>query len=225
MVSASAAHASGRVPLPDQGQLQYPIYESRKVWERNLLRLSAAPQAIRLVPMRDLDLPAPEDDFDAKLLADVRERGWHCVLVADEHHPHHRDAAAAPEPHPLYDATFGYTVGLGRREPRHPELVLVGRWPHPEGILAAAVALIEDGAAFAAGDETDEVLDGYPVRFAEVAASRRDELLGYARWAHGGRSFEALQLVLPDREGRWPWEDGYDACPQPLLAPADVHGS
>jgi hypothetical protein len=38
---ATAAHVSGKVPPPNQGQIQYPIYESGAVWERNLHRLSA----------------------------------------------------------------------------------------------------------------------------------------------------------------------------------------
>jgi hypothetical protein len=38
---AAAAHTSGRVPPPNEGQIQYPIYESREAWERNLYRLSA----------------------------------------------------------------------------------------------------------------------------------------------------------------------------------------
>ncbi len=42
-----------------------------------------------------LDLSEPEDAFDEKLLADVREAGWHCVLVATEHHGQHAGANLA----------------------------------------------------------------------------------------------------------------------------------
>jgi hypothetical protein len=172
----------------------------------------------------DPDLPSAEDSFDEKLLADVRAYGWHCMLVADEHHPHHAAANAALGPHLIYDAAFAYTVGLWLTR-RHPELVLVGRWQHAHAILAAAVALVEEGAAFVAGDETDEVLEGYTVCFREVSAPRREELLTYASWANRRRRFEALQLVLPDRAGRWPWTDSYDAYPQPLLAEPDARAS
>jgi hypothetical protein len=173
---------------------------------------------------RDLDLPSAEDSFDEKLLADVREYGWHCVLVADEHHPHHAEANAALGPHPIYDAAFAYTVGLWLTR-RHPELVLVGRWQHAHAILAAAVVLVEEGTVFVAGDETDEILEGYTVCFREVSAPRREELLTYASWANRRRSFEALQLVVPDRAGRWSWDAAYDAYPQPPLDDSDVRAS
>ncbi len=163
-----------------------------------------------------LDLPEPEGALDEKLLADIHEHGWHCVLVADESHPEHAERNAALGPHSIYDAAFAYTVGLWLTQ-SHPELVLVGRWQRAHGILASAVSLLEDGTRFAPGDETDAVLDGYPVRFCAVSEPRRDELLTYASWANNRRPFEALQLVLPDRQGRWPWEVGYDAYPQPLL--------
>lgn len=177
---------------------------------------SPAATYARPVASRSLDLPDPEDAFDEKLVADIREYGWHCVLVADEHHPQHAEQNAAMGPHPIYDAAFAYTVGLSLTL-SHPELVLVGRWQHQHAILATAVSLIDDGARFAAGDETDQVLEGYPIRFVAVSEGRRQELLTYASWANRRQRFDALQLVLPDRRGRWPSDAGYDAYPQPLL--------
>lgn len=163
-----------------------------------------------------LDLPDPEDSFDEKLLADIREVGWHCVLVADEHHPEHAAENAALGPHPVYDATFVYSVGLSLTR-HHAELILVGRWQHAHGIMAAAVDLLDDGTRFHPGDRTDQILEGYDVCFRGVTADRREELLTYASWANRRRPFEALQLVVPDVNGLWPWDAGYDGYPQPLL--------
>ena len=168
------------------------------------------------MPPEDLDLPKPEDGFDEKLISDVRLHGWHCVHVADEHHPEHAERNAALGPHPIYDAAFSYTVGLWLTH-SHPELVLVGRWKQNHAIVGAAVSAIEDGTRFEVGTVTDQVLEGYDVCFGEVAPARRIELLTYASWANGRRPFEALQLVLPDAAGRWPWDDGYDSVAQPLL--------
>lgn len=164
----------------------------------------------------ELDLPQPQDAFDEKLVADIRTHGWHCVLVADEHHPAHAALNAAFGPHPVYDAAFAYTVGLSVRL-THPELVLVGRWQHAHAILASAVSLVTDGGRVMAGEESDEVLDGYSVRFGPVSDERRIELLTYADWANRRRPFQALQLILPDQSGRWPDDPHYDAYPQPVL--------
>ena len=147
-------------------------------------------------------LPEPEDAFDAKLVSDVREFGWHCVLVGAEGEA---------------DPPYAYTVGL-QHTYGHPEIVLVGRWQHAHGILGAAVELVAEGARLAPGDESDEVLEGYPVRFGAVSAEQRLELLTYAEWLYGGREFAAVQLVLPDRAGRMPDDPGYDGYAQPLLA-------
>ena len=165
---------------------------------------------------QSLNLPEPEDASDEKLISDIRAYGWHCIHVADEHHPEHAAQNAALGPHPIYDAAFSYTVGLSLTLD-HPELVLVGRWGHNHAIVAAAVAEIERGRRFAVGSTSDEVLEGYEVCFGAVAASRREELLTYASWANRREPFDALQLILPDAAGRWPWDSGYASVPQPLL--------
>jgi Domain of unknown function (DUF4262) len=164
-----------------------------------------------------VDLPEPQDAFDRKLVDDVREHGWHCVLVADEHHPEHAALNRALGPHPVYDAAFAYTVGLWLTR-GHPELLLVGRWQHAHAILASAVALVATGRRLKGGETSGQVLDGYDVRFARISDERRVELLTYADWANGRRPFEAIQVVLPDSSGRWPDDPDYDSYPQPLLA-------
>ena len=150
-------------------------------------------------------------------MADVREHGWHCVLVADEHHPEHAALNAALGPHPVYDAAFAYTVGLWLTW-RHPELVLVGRWQHAHAILASAVALVARGRRLEDGETSNQVLEGHDVRFVRVSDEQRVELLTYADWATSRRPFEAIQIVLRDSSGRWPDDPYYDSCPQPLLA-------
>ena len=173
----------------------------------------------RAAQMHDeLELPQPEDRFDEKLLADVRRYGWSFIEVADEHHPEHAAENAALLPHPIYDAAFAYTVGLSLTR-AHPEVVLVGRWSHAHAIVATVVAEIDDGMRFEPGSRSDRILERCDVAFAAVSPARRVELLTYASWANFRRPFEALQLVVPDRGGRWPWDAGYDGLPQPLLDP------
>jgi hypothetical protein len=166
-----------------------------------------------------VDLPDPEDAFDEKLIRDIRVHGWHAIHVSDEAHPEHAEqnaALAALDPDPIYDAAFSYTVGL-TLSLDHPELVLVGRWQHAHGILAAAVSRIEEGVRFAPGDESAEVVESYPVRFCAVSPEQGETYLTYASWANRRRPFSALQIVVPDKDGRWPWEPGYTAYAQPLL--------
>lgn len=78
--------------------------------------------------------------------------------------------------------------------------------------------MIRAGHRFVAGDHTDEVLQGYDVRLGAVSEARRVELLTWADWANQREPFDALQVILPDRAGRWPDEPAYQGFPQPLLS-------
>jgi hypothetical protein len=76
---AASAHASGRVPPPNQGQLQYPIYESRDAWERNLYRLGALADHHRAML---LTMQPFNSDADANYL------GWINRIARSDRHRH-----------------------------------------------------------------------------------------------------------------------------------------
>jgi Domain of unknown function (DUF4262) len=163
-------------------------------------------------------LPKPTDPGDEKVLADIREYGFHAKHVRPDAHPEHAAENAALGPHPIYDIGFSYTVGLPYSHD-HAEIALVGRIPDDKAhaILWEVVHLIEGGASFAPGDQSDLILRELPARFGPVSAHRRKELLTFADWAARRKRFEAVQLLVPDREGNFPGEAGYAGPPQPLL--------
>jgi hypothetical protein len=92
---------------------------------------------------------------------------------------------------PPYEATFTYTVGLTYTF-EHPEIVLVGSWQHAALYLNLVGQMVESGQRFAAGATTDELLDGFTVRFGPVGDAPRPDLLTWADWAAQGQPFEAL---------------------------------
>lgn len=52
IIWAAAAHVSGSVPPPNEGGLQYPIYEEQASWDRNRWRLKAlAPHQLEMLEM------------------------------------------------------------------------------------------------------------------------------------------------------------------------------
>lgn len=167
-------------------------------------------------PFADVPLPAADTPAERKVVADIEKYGWHCVQVADEHHPHHAAENAALPPHEIYDAAFSYTVGVWRTF-RRTELILVGRWAHAHRYLHVLVEMLREGHSFSSGDRTNQVLEGYEIAFGSVTASRRLELLTWADWANRREPFDALQVILPDRAGHWPTQPDYSSFPQPLL--------
>ena len=163
-------------------------------------------------------LPKPTDPGDDKVLADIREFGFHAKHVRKGAHPEHATEAAKCGPHSIYDAGLSYTVGLPYSH-GHPEIAITGALPddRAHAILWETVHLIEDGASFAPGDASDAILDGLQARFGPVSDHWRKEVLTFADWAARRRRFEAVQLLYPDRAGHFPTEARYDGAPQPLL--------
>lgn len=76
---AAAAHASGEVPPPGQGQLQYPIYDSLAAWKANLYRLAALGDHHRAML---LTMQPFNSDTDANYL------GWINRIARSDRHRH-----------------------------------------------------------------------------------------------------------------------------------------
>ena len=55
------------------------------------------------------------------------------------------------------------------------------------------------------------------MRFGAVDDDRRLQLLTSADFVMDGQPFDALQVIIPDANGRWPEDADYDGTPQPLL--------
>ena len=49
-----------------------------------------------------------------------------------------------------------------------------------------------------------KILEGYDVRFLNVARRHYPEHFGYAHWYYEGDDFPSLQCVWPDKHGRFP---------------------
>ena len=85
-------------------------------------------------------------------------------------------------------------------------------------ILWEVVNLVEDGEAFAPGDESDRILRDMPARFGPVSRRWRKEILTFADWAARRKHFEAVQTpaARPAR-APFPGDPAYAGPPQPLL--------
>lgn len=183
--------------------------------------------------MIPLGLPVPTDWMEADVVANVRDHGWHVCLVhggpceycaeegdeegdEDGGHDHERIQHDVADVDAAYEASFAYTVGLTPRF-GHPEIILVGAWSLAGHFLNRVGDLVRAGQRFEPGDTSAEVLPDFVVRFDDVGERCRWGLLTLAHWANHRAYFDALQLVLPDRWGRWPEDPAYHGFPQPTL--------
>ena len=137
--------------------------------------------------------------------ATVGEHGW---AISGRH----GDAVAPP---------WAYSVGMWL-SCQTPELVLCGL-PVENGaaIINAIGARIADGADYSAGDVLDDVCPA-PLTLRPVDASWRltNGLLAISNAFYGMVRPPYLQVVWSDKNGRFPWEPGFQVAfdrMQPLL--------
>ena len=133
-----------------------------------------------------------ERALEERCVADVEQYGLHVIKVGAE--------SDSP--------TFAYTVGLYRSF-GHPEVIMLGLGLDTMHQLLNELAdSVREGRGFASGDVSDRFLDGYDVTFRTVPERQYAPYLGWAIWFNDGHDFPALQMIDPDRERRWPWDDG-----------------
>ena len=140
-----------------------------------------------------LDLPATAlDAHERDFCAKIREHGWHGThVLADEEGP-----------------GFSYTTGLWLHL-GFPEIVVfsLGR-ENAHDVLWDVYRDVKDGRRYSSGVRIADLFANVPAFLFPVAMRHYADHLGWSRWFYNGDEFPCLQLVWPDRQGRFPWEQG-----------------
>jgi len=146
------------------------------------------------------------EDRVAEFRADVATYGWIVIKVS---------ANAAPDP------DFAYSIGLFQSF-GHPEVILVGLpLEIAHTIINDVGGAIRAGGRFTAGSVSEQFLEGYNVTFRTVPVYQYGAYLGWGCRYYANEPFPVLQLIFPDRSGRWPWHEAVDPgfrAAQPVLA-------
>jgi hypothetical protein len=145
-----------------------------------------------------------EDDIERKLVSDIEEFGWHVIKIFED------DEGPA----------FAYSIGLFKNF-SHPEIIVFGL---DVNLMHRMINLVGEevrqGRRFADDEAASGILEGYDVRFLNVASRHYHEHVGYARWFYTGDDFLLLQCLWPDKKGRFPTDPGFAKAlrpRQPLL--------
>ena len=146
--------------------------------------------------LSDFQPPVAADEHDRRLLTDVESVGWHVLqIMGDESGPAY-----------CFSVELYYTFG-------HPEILVLGlSHPVAHKIINLAAGLIASGRVFRPRELTDDVAEGFACSFVPVSVVHYEQYLGYGVWFYRKlrQPFPALQLVWPDKLGRFPWESDYD---------------
>lgn len=142
---------------------------------------------------------------DRELLADIEQNGIQIVFDEDEE----------------AQSSRAFTLGLWHTQ-KQPEIVVLGLPEElAERVLELVIDDVEDGVFCAAEQKREGIVHGYPVWFGKVTTDQVRALLPEIAHAYGSADVPVLQLVYPDKQGRWPWDadvrDGFRDA-QPVLA-------
>jgi hypothetical protein len=128
--------------------------------------------------------------MDELIAQDIERVGWSCLTIHD------------------IDPPFAYTVGL-MQSYGHPELIIFGRAEDDGAILTGLVSSIRAGSRLDVPKEYD-LLKGFPIATRRVHETHHEQHLGFAMGfvRSIGRigELEAIQVYVPDVDGRYPFQ-------------------
>jgi hypothetical protein len=130
-------------------------------------------------------------DLEKIILTNINEFGWHAVNVIE-------NDAQPP---------WSYTIGLYDTW-SHPELIIIGRSrATAQHMLATIVTELEYDRRPDLNLPDDNVLPGSLCHFIEVHPRYYPDYVGFARWYYRKRTFPMMQIVWPNTDGQYPWEE------------------
>ncbi|RNF83204.1 DUF4262 domain-containing protein [Montanilutibacter psychrotolerans] len=141
------------------------------------------------------DLPAQNQTISDN----IRAFGWHCLHVF-----------------PTQDNQdkFTYSIGFGESYGA-PEVLIFGvEREKAHALLHECAYLLKNGHTIQPEVEDENILTGgYSVIFKCVRPEHFDEYLGTAVRYYQDKPFAAVVMFFPDRQHRFPWDEGYDYIP------------
>ncbi len=130
------------------------------------------------------------DDGDRKLVADVQGYGWHLLKIT----------GSREQPPWCFTVGLWHTFGS-------PEVAMFGLRPDDMAIwLNRLGEQVRGGDPVRPDERRPGVLPGFDLVCRPVDPSWYPELFGYALW-FTGPPLPVVELVWPDREGLYPWDD------------------
>jgi len=135
------------------------------------------------------------DEAELRFVSSIREHGWFNTHIL------------ASEEGPQFNFTTGFQVNLGV-----PEVILFGfREQVAHNVLWNFYRDLKAGKRYETGQPYPDFLEGFDVCFQLVDKSQYHEHLGWSRWFYAGDDFDCWQLIWPDKQGKFPWEIGFNS--------------
>ena len=142
-----------------------------------------------------LDAPFIALDADEKVfVAKIREHGWF------------RTSVSSDDEGPGFSYTSRLWVNTGK-----PEVIMFGMKSEvAHDVFWDLFRDAQAGHSLKQGVQLDEVFGNLPAYAFPVAKRFYREYLGWNQWLYAGDNFPCVQIVWPDRDGEFPWRQGFD---------------
>jgi len=138
---------------------------------------------------------SPINDYERSVLKNVKKFGWHCTSVFSREGDDR--------------ARFSYTVGLYESY-NSPEFIIFGLDSEiAHSLLSILSEAAEDGQMYSLDKPCDKIIQGYECIFVEVPKQMYNDYVFSALWYNAGDSFPLYQVVWPDSNGNYPWNESY----------------
>jgi hypothetical protein len=138
--------------------------------------------------------PDELDEGERSFVASIREHGWFRTRVFGD------------DEGPGYSFTTGFWVNANQ-----PELIIFStREDIAHDVFWDLFRDAKGGKRLPIGERTDAVFANLPAYVFRVARKHYRDLLGWSRWFYRGDDFPCLQVVWPDRDGKFPWQPGFN---------------
>ncbi|QKG55948.1 DUF4262 domain-containing protein [Hymenobacter sp. BRD128] len=138
------------------------------------------------------------------IISDVEKYGFHVAQIKSDG----------------YSPSFSYTIGLFKTY-GYPELICFGlNLDLLHSVLWSGKKLLDRQPLPDQSIGYPDFLDDYDVRFLTVNKDWYRYYFGYGIWFNQGLEFPALQIIWPDKQALYPWEEGFNPAwkaGQPLL--------
>ncbi|MBJ6109723.1 DUF4262 domain-containing protein [Hymenobacter sp. BT523] len=133
-------------------------------------------------------------EAEQQIVNDVAQYGFHVAIV----------------PGDGYSPTFAYTIGLFKSY-GYPELICFGL-SHDlmHSMFWTAKELFDQQPNPDLSVGYPDFIGDFDVRFLQVDKARYADYLGYGHWFYQSWEFPVLQIVWPDKQANFPWDEDFN---------------
>lgn len=147
-----------------------------------------------------------------------REEYRQSVLKNIENFGFHTTSVMGSNPDEI---SYTYSTGIQETASK-PDIIIFGLSPSlSHTLINIYYNRIKSGESFEAGVQYSSFLKESTIVFDTVPKNKIDEYMLCVPWIYGDKQHEAYQLLYPDDDGNWPWQDNVEETFrrfQPVLA-------